>query len=54
MSGHRWTMLERKGTGLTESEIQAGWHFCNEWDGLLVGPGMIEQEACTCFSKEKV
>ena len=35
------------GDGLTmpihceNTEIEQGWHFCPEWDGLLVGEGMI-------------
>lgn len=36
---------------LTKEEVVEGWHFCCEWDGLLIGPGM-EQEidcGCTCF-----
>lgn len=34
---------------LTTEEMKAGWHFCTEFDGLLVGPGMkSEQECCTC------
>lgn len=34
---------------LTRSEIDEGWHFCREWDGMLVGPGMPEMKACGCF-----
>ena len=33
---------------LTEVEIAQGWHFCPDWDGLLIGPGMDELEDCTC------
>ena len=35
---------------LTEEEIAAGWHYCYEFDGLLVGPGMDELECCQCRS----
>jgi len=31
---------------LTQEEISAGWHFCPEWDGLLIGPGMDEFDYC--------
>ena len=24
---------------LTDAEIADGYHFCDEWDGLVVGPG---------------
>lgn len=33
---------------LSDAEIAAGWHFCYDWDGLLVGPGMEELKACCC------
>lgn len=32
-------------------EIVQGWHFCWDWDGLLVGPGMGELQTCTCHPK---
>lgn len=32
---------------LSKEEIKIGWHWCNEFDGLLVGPGMEEfEEMC--------
>lgn len=34
---------------LSEDEFILGWHFCNEFDGLLVGPGMHELQACRCL-----
>lgn len=34
---------------LTPEELALGWHWCAEWDGLLVGPSMRETEACSCF-----
>lgn len=33
---------------LRPSEFKAGWHWCYEWDGLLVGPGMGELAHCQC------
>lgn len=33
---------------LTQEEIATGWHWCREFDSLLVGPGMGEQKYCTC------
>jgi hypothetical protein len=38
---------------LTSEEIAEGWHFCREWDGLLIGPGMPEMEACLCKYSNK-
>jgi hypothetical protein len=34
---------------LEPEEIREGWHFCLDWDGLLIGPGMPELECCVCF-----
>jgi hypothetical protein len=52
MPRDRWSAL-MKGDNLqlTQDEIMAGWHFCWEWDGLLVGPGMDELKACTCVGE---
>lgn len=33
---------------LTQDEINSGWHFCYDWDGLLVGPGTDEAFGCHC------
>lgn len=50
MSPERYRQLSRQATAirLTADEIQAGWHFCLDWDGLLIGPGSPEMEVCTC------
>lgn len=34
---------------LSADEMDEGWHFCHEFDGLLVGPGMGELASCRCF-----
>lgn len=36
------------GLKLTPEEISNGWHFCWDWDGLLIGPGMGEMKSCKC------
>ena len=33
---------------LTEEEIKEGWHFCEEWDGLLIHKSWKEAECCIC------
>jgi hypothetical protein len=33
---------------LTTEEKKEGWHRCNDWDFLLIGPGCPELESCTC------
>jgi len=37
---------------LTPDEIALGWHWCNEFDGLLVGPECDELHFCSCWPKE--
>ncbi len=37
----------------TAEEVAAGWHWCCEWDGLLVGPTMPEWDCCLCYSPEQ-
>lgn len=49
MSARRWVLLESNpGLPLSAAEVRAGWHRCPDWDGLLIGPGMEEQDGCTC------
>ena len=39
------------GTGpaqLTDDEIAMGWHWCLEWDDMLIHPAMEEYANCTC------
>lgn len=33
---------------LTQIERKVGWHFCVQNDDLLIGPGMMELNWCTC------
>lgn len=50
MESKRWNLLMFGGPWpeLSEEEISEGWHWCPDWDGLLVGPGMPEQNGCQC------
>jgi hypothetical protein len=50
MTDARWLEL-MDGWGnllLTGQEKAEGWHYCPDWDGLLIGPGMGEMEWCIC------
>ena len=50
MSEERYkALMEDDNLELTPEEIEAGWHFCYDFDGLLVGPGMGEQMFCLCL-----
>lgn len=45
----RWQLLmDNDLLNLTADEKAQGWHFCLEFDGLLVGPGMGELRDCRC------
>ena len=49
MNRERWSLLMATDSEkLSDDEISQGWHFCDDWDGLLIGPGMGEMEACEC------
>jgi hypothetical protein len=49
MTPERWLELERdQNSRVTHGEIADGWHFCPEWDGLLIGPEMGEFQCCLC------
>jgi hypothetical protein len=49
MNRQRYLDLERhEACLLTDSEIEEGWHFCEEWEFKLIGPGMQELRCCDC------
>jgi hypothetical protein len=31
--------------------VMIGYHFCEEWDGLLIGPFDMEMQCCTCYAR---
>jgi hypothetical protein len=37
---------------LTAAELAEGWHWCWEFDGLLVGPEMGELNHCHCLPED--
>lgn len=54
MSGNRWLdLMHDDEPRLTSNELAEGWHFCPEWDDLLIGPGMGETESCLCESNSR-
>lgn len=48
MTPERYQQLMDDEDPLSDEEIAEGWHFCYDWDGLLVGPGMEETGCCSC------
>jgi hypothetical protein len=39
MNKLRYNELMRGTASLTQDEVTQGWHFCPDWDFLLIGPG---------------
>jgi len=52
MTDERYLALERTGEKLTDAERKEGWHYCCEWDGLLINKSWPEAECCTCNVEE--
>lgn len=48
MTIKRWSTLNRGDGSLTSEEMNSGWHFCPDWDHMLICKGMPESDACTC------
>lgn len=49
MTDLRWAeLMNDDNAQFTSEELAEGWHFCWDWDRLLVGPGMMEMDCCTC------
>lgn len=39
---------------LTQEEIDAGWFFCCDWDGMLMHKTSYEaQNCCSCIASER-
>lgn len=55
MTKQRWASLMQDPLArLTPAEMAEGWHWCMDFDQLLVGPEMaMEWECCTCFGDNK-
>jgi len=54
MNRERYLSLSKyESLELTEEEVKDGWHFCWEWDGLLIHPTWEEAKCCcSCFLEE--
>jgi len=40
--------LPVSGGQLTDEEFNEGYHYCDDWDGLFIGPKDPEWDCCTC------
>ncbi len=34
---------------LTKDEVKAGWHFCIDWDDMLIHKDWPEFQSCSCY-----
>ena len=58
MTQERWNYLMQPFDGdesvmLTAQELADGWHWCDEWDGLLIHTDDREFEHCKCDFMKK-
>lgn len=51
MSMERVRQLLDSGDAPTEEEFNDGWHYCYDWDLLLIGEDMPETKHCYCHPK---
>lgn len=50
MNKERYRQLEfgPEGGKLTEQEVAQGWHFCPDWNDMLINVHRSEGDCCTC------
>ena len=54
MDDERYQYLVCTEGDLTEEEWDNGWHYCPEWDFMLIGPRMVsEWDCCLCDVKKE-
>ena len=52
MTPERYELADATGQ-LTQDEVAAGWHFCEELDGALVNANDCDiRQFCQCFGQE--
>lgn len=54
MNDKRYREIEVEGKQLLPSELREGWHYCAEFDDMLVGPTMQAWDACMCWPKRRI
>jgi hypothetical protein len=53
MNRERYTEVQFHGAPLTEAE-QKEWHFCWDWDGMLIHKDDPEFECCVCAGGDAI
>jgi len=39
---------------LSPEEISIGWHYCRNWEWVLIGPGNSKMDSCNCKINKKI
>ena len=39
---------------LSPEEISVGWHYCRNWEWVLIGPGNLKMDSCNCKINKKI
>lgn len=48
MTRERYTeLVQNVGLTLTQDEVKAGWHFCYDWDWMLIHTSWEEFQDCS-------
>ena len=54
MEMDRYRHLDKTGEAPSQEETLMGWHYCAEWDDMLIGPIMeMEWSCCLCRIKKE-
>jgi len=48
MTMNRYNDLFMSGKEITNEELSRGWHYCPDWDMMIVRKGYHEGELCLC------
>ena len=52
MDAYRYHCIEKGRGDLTDREREEGWHFCPDWDFMLVNKNEgQEKDGCTCIGR---
>ena len=53
MDRERYIRIQNGAEDLTPEEVEDGWHFCPEWDDMLIHADDDEFQCCPCSWMEK-
>lgn len=53
MERERYIRIQNGTEDLTPEEVEDGWHFCPDWDDMLIHPDDDEFQCCPCSWMDK-